>query len=160
MNGRKSPSRRSTERSAAEGRTEQGTVESVQSDLAVRTPAGPIDLDTLLAAPSGLYEVLSNKKRRLVLEYLLENDGTAPLEDLATAVTAGLHETLPGAVLPGHRNEIRSRLVHIHLPKLDEFGLVVWDEDADEVRLNRDNGLVQIVERDPDPRAGTETGGE
>jgi hypothetical protein len=84
--------------------------------------------------------VLAHERRRQLLTLLLDR---ADQEEVA----------IPDSVIQddADRDAVRLAFHHMHLPKLDECGLVEWDRDAGVVTKgpNFDNvrPLVEVVER-------------
>jgi predicted transcriptional regulator len=81
---------------------------------------------------SEIHDVLRNERRRLVLERLWA-DGSETVRELSEqigAVEAG--ETPPPRNV---RQSVYVSLHQTHLPKLDDLGIVVYDDDAKEVSL-------------------------
>lgn len=83
----------------------------------------------------GIYDVLSNSRRRWTIRYVAESLGegrrTISLRDLADALAEAEHGTDP------HRRERKTAYVNlhqIHLPKLHDVGIVRYDEDRKDVR--------------------------
>jgi len=68
---------------------------------------------------------LANEHRRRVLVALLDWDGGSdPRVDVIQTVESGGERT----------DELRTRLYHRHLPRLDELGFIEWDRDSLAVR--------------------------
>jgi predicted transcriptional regulator len=79
-------------------------------------------------------DLLSSAYRRRVI-YTLRKDGTASVGELAEAlVSAGVADVRERAV---------ASLVHAHLPKLAEVGVVEYDDPNDNVSLT---GNVELLE--------------
>lgn len=72
--------------------------------------AGPASVDEI-------YEALASVERRHVLERLRESDSV----DVAS-LTDGDDDT-----------HVRIQYHHVHLPKLDDHGIVEWDRERNEV---------------------------
>lgn len=78
-----------------------------------------------------LFDVLSDRRRRRIIGTVLRRDIQAPVDDVVEKVVD--HE------LNGHddREELRSQVVvslqHVHLPKLDEVGLIDYDPNHETV---------------------------
>lgn len=70
--------------------------------------------------PDRLYRLLADGERRTLLAVLLERDEPLPLTDLRTRLADD-----------GDERKVGIRLVHAHLPKLDEAGLVEYDREAE-----------------------------
>lgn len=81
------------------------------------------------AAPDVLLDVLSDRYARYVLSHL-SDESTATLDVLADTAT-GLAATETGSIkTPEDREEIRVRLYHLVLPKLDAAGYLEFDSET------------------------------
>lgn len=87
-------------------------------------PTNGMDVDRV-------FTVLSDERRRLILEYLLEGPSPATVSELVDhLVTAELngHE---------HPDDLRDRIAvslhHVHLPKLADSNLVDFDPEREEI---------------------------
>lgn len=81
------------------------------------------------------FEVLAHRHRRAVLGRLADSNGTATFDRLAEALPADANE----APSP---DGARLQLHHVHLPKLQEAGLIEYDGTDGSVRYVG-NGLVE-----------------
>lgn len=82
-----------------------------------------LPLDALVA-------LLGNTRRRFVLRYLQLRDAPVPIEELTEAVARWECDDLDE--ITSHLIEcIRASLHHVHLPKLDDAGLVRYDPAAE-----------------------------
>lgn len=72
------------------------------------------------AETDALFGVLANANRRFVLEHLAERERDPTLEQLAAALAAWNDTLSP--------EDARIALHHVHLPKLEEVGIVTYDE--------------------------------
>lgn len=100
-------------------------MESTQSDL----------------SETRIHEVLSNDRRRMVIQLLREN-GSLTVRELSERIAA--EET---GETPPPRNIRQSAYVSLqqtHLPKLDRLDIVNYDEGTKAVRLNTDAGDVAV----------------
>jgi DNA-binding transcriptional ArsR family regulator len=98
-----------------------------------RTHATARDLPRRLAEDR-FYWALASPHRRRLLHYLCENeDGT--VDELAS-VLSGWEATTSGTMqTQTDRLEIRLQLLHNHLPRLADWGLIDYDVDAGTVKL-------------------------
>lgn len=93
---------------------------ALESPPKMRTDGGKSLLDRVFGA-------LSHQRRRYTLYYLREND-EAEVDELASQVAAWERD-VPVVDVPAEASEeVRSELVHSHLPKLEEYGLVEYDQ--------------------------------
>lgn len=77
--------------------------------------------------------VLADRRRRQLLRYLAESDSTATLDHLVTA----LDEPTGGATAPdATREQLGAELQHVHLPMLQDAGLVEYDARTDTIRYH------------------------
>ncbi|USZ68675.1 hypothetical protein NGM10_02785 [Halorussus salilacus] len=91
--------------------------------------------DENVAEVSAAFDLLSNARRRGVL-YAVGRDGRAAVDDLAERIAAwqrdgGSVEETGGP----SADEVRTSLVHVHLPKLADAGVVAYDRSTGIVRL-------------------------
>ncbi|MFC7215422.1 hypothetical protein ACFQO4_15200 [Saliphagus sp. GCM10025334] len=92
-----------------------------------------------------LFEALADARRRYVLSLLLARPAVS-LEELCGEVVGWERAGTDGGVV--RDSVITVSLVHTHLPKLDEVGLVDYDaEDGRVVRADVDLETQRIVER-------------
>lgn len=97
-----------------------------QTDETREDPSRPFDHQ--------FYRAMASRDRRRLLYALLDGEERA-VEEVAT-VLAGWDATESGTVAhPDDRNLVLLRLVHIHLPLLDDAGLVAYDDERGTVRL-------------------------
>lgn len=83
---------------------------------------GPTDAATLITA----YEVLADKTRCAVITYLATVNSSVSLDALVDDVAVSL---VSAGVDPQVRERIEIRLHHIHLPKMDNAGVIDYDPD-------------------------------
>ena len=79
-----------------------------------------------------LFDLLGAMRRRFVLYYL--NDVEAEVVPLAELVTHVRDSGVRAAQVPTDRETIRLALHHVHLPKLEEAGLIEYDPRKEIVR--------------------------
>ena len=95
-----------------------------------------------------IFEVLSNRRRRHALYYLYDQpDGVATIEELTAAVVAGVEESSTGREDVTERlDRIRTELHHVHLPKLEDVGVVERDQRSETVRYWTQPSLEEWLE--------------
>jgi len=81
------------------------------------------------------FEMLSNRRRRYIIHYLQDEESTATLSDLSEQVAAWENDTDIGAISASERKTVYTSLQQFHLPKMDETGVVEFDDRAGEVEL-------------------------
>lgn len=98
-----------------------------------------------------IHEVLSNERRRMVLSILHEEDGETTARDLSERIAE-----LETGQNPPPRNIRQSAYVSLHqthLPKLDELGIIAYDESSKRVALT-DRARQVSVYMETVPRYG------
>lgn len=83
-----------------------------------------------------LFDVLSIERRRIVLEYLLRQDGPVAVEELVDHIVAK-SQSLDDTQSDDLRSQVSLSLHHVHLPKMADAGMAEYD---------RDRGLVESVD--------------
>lgn len=80
-----------------------------------------------------LFEVLAHEHRRVALRYLVDQDEAIPLDDLQEAVVDALD--WPEEQPPDARKErIATNFHHVHLGKLRDADMIVYDPELETVR--------------------------
>lgn len=97
---------------------------------------GPVNIESDALSTDEVYELLSVPRRRYVLAYLWWVDGAVSKTTLAFHVATG-----EGGAADEYEC-VRETLVHNHLPKLDDFGVVDYDRANDAVALADDVNVV------------------
>jgi hypothetical protein len=82
-----------------------------------------------------LFSLLSNPRRRFVLQYLNRVKEPVSLQDLTTEVAAWENETDPEELTDKQEKRIYVSLYQTHIPKLEEAGIVRHDEETGEILL-------------------------
>ncbi|WP_254808428.1 DUF7344 domain-containing protein [Natronosalvus amylolyticus] len=101
-----------------------------------------------------IFQTLSNRRRRLTLQYLSQNRGTVVrLRDLSEWVAATENEISPSEVTYKQRKRVYTSLYQSHLPVLKRDGIVAYDKSRGTVSLTDTHSLFETyLERD-DPAA-------
>jgi len=82
-----------------------------------------------------VFEVLYNRRRRDIITYLRENDGTATTSDLAEYIAAKENETTVAGLSSSERKCVYVGLYQNHLPMMDDAGVVDYEKDRGTVEL-------------------------
>lgn len=82
-----------------------------------------------------IFEILSNSRRRYLIHTLHQHNGAVELSDLATYTAAWEHGVDIDQIESDQRRRVYISLYQTHLPKLVEYGVVDYDEDANTVSL-------------------------
>ena len=91
---------------------------------------------------SQIHNVLRNERRRRTIEQLREYDGTMTVDELAEHIA-----TLESDESPAPRKVRKSVYVSLHqthLPKLDDLGIVEYDQQSKELRLTERAQEVEV----------------
>ncbi|WP_254547446.1 DUF7344 domain-containing protein [Halomarina pelagica] len=84
------------------------------------------------------FNILSNSRRRYILYYLYMQDEPATIEELASQIAAWENDIPVDELDDTARRRVYVSLYQTHLPKLDDFGIAVYD---------RDEGTVELTEK-------------
>lgn len=99
-----------------------------------------------------MFEILKNSRRRLVLDYLQGREGRVKLSDLADRVTAAENETTVDSITSTERKRVYVGLYQFHLPKMDDMGIIEFDQDRGTVELaEKGRELLRAHERNNRP---------
>lgn len=82
-----------------------------------------------------IFDVLANRRRRAVIEYLRENDGEATVRNLAEWIAAAENGTSVQQLSSSERKCVYVGLYQNHLPLMDDAGVVDYDDDRKTVEL-------------------------
>lgn len=97
-------------------------------------PTDPRDGERALSRDD-VFDVLYNERRRAVLDYLRDNDGSATVSDLAEFIAASENETTVQRLSSSQRKCVYVGLYQNHLPMMDDVGVVDYDKDRGTVHL-------------------------
>ena len=81
-----------------------------------------------------LYDILSNERRRLCVRTIQENRDSIDVQELADTLASELAD---GSMSSNLRQSIYISLVQTHLPKLDKYEVVDYDDDEKTVRAGQ-----------------------
>ncbi|WIV67692.1 DUF7344 domain-containing protein [Natrialbaceae archaeon AArc-T1-2] len=99
--------------------------------------AGALSLDRV-------FDLLSDRRRRLVLYHLHDcADDTATVDEI-TAYVASQEESKTSP--QEHRQEIVMSLEHVHLPRLEDAAVLEYDRRSETVRYRQQPSLEEWLE--------------
>lgn len=102
----------------------------VRELLEERSPEGELSLDEI-------FELLKNRRRRDVIAYLRDgSDGRATLSDLAEYIAAKENEIEIRELSSDQRKRVYIGLYQCHLPKMDEMGVIDFENNRGTIELN------------------------
>jgi hypothetical protein len=81
------------------------------------------------------FDLLSNHRRRYTLHYLQQNGGEASLGDLSERVAAWENEIPMEELSYDERKRVYTSLQQVHLPRMDDAGVVVFDDREGRVEV-------------------------
>ena len=114
---------------------------AVPDPISIRDPTdvGSIDRDEV-------FDVLSNQRRLYVLHYLKRENGdsTVSFGELVDHVAAWENDTTVDQLDAAERKSVYTALRQSHLPKLEDVGIVDYDDDLDEIELTETGEAVQL----------------
>lgn len=90
--------------------------------------------------------ILASADRQLVLHELLERGETVCIEEISRQVAARRHKISPEKVSDAEVERAHVRLVHGHLPKLQERDIIDVDWDKKELSLIDGEDMDQLFE--------------
>lgn len=93
------------------------------------------DSDEVRLSDDDVFEVLYNRRRRGVIRYLRDGDGTATVSDLAEHIAAKENDITVQQLSSYERKRVYVGLYQNHLPMMDEIGVLDYDENRGTVRL-------------------------
>lgn len=83
-----------------------------------------------------VFEILKNKRRRLVLRYVKqEENDSVDLGELAEHVAALENDKTVSALTSGERKRVYVGLYQCHLPKMDDADIVAFDRNRGTIEL-------------------------
>ena len=108
--------------------------------------------DTEPLTPDGVFELLSNHRRRMVLYYLRTNGGSVDVQELATEIAAMENEVSTDELTSQQRKRVYVSLYQTHLPKMAEMNTIEYDKDSGTVRLaERADDIDEYLTTDDQP---------
>ena len=87
-----------------------------------------------------IFEILKNSRRREVIHFLRERGEQVSLGELAEHVAAIENETTTDALTSSERKRVYVGLYQCHLPKMDDIGVVDFNQDRGHITLTEKAG--------------------
>lgn len=107
----------------------------VREGAPITTPLTMTASNTTSLASDQVFEILSSQRRRMVLYYLRDHDGTATMNELAEQIAAWENDVDIEALTSQQRKRVYVSLYQTHLSKLADADLIDYDVDEGDVRL-------------------------
>jgi len=117
-----------TESPSPDGGDTEGAAGSPSKDPPAEENGEELPLDQI-------FEVLKNRRRREVLHYLYDNDGSTTIGDLSEHIAAIENDVSVREVSSTQRKRVYVGLYQSHLPKMDGMGVIAFDQDRGTVEL-------------------------
>jgi hypothetical protein len=94
-----------------------------------------LEADSLEKLPSldDIFELLKNHRRRCVLEYLSDGDGTGSLSDIAEQIAGWENEKEPRLITSSERKRVYVGFYQSHLPKMNDMGAISFNKPRGQV---------------------------
>jgi DNA-binding transcriptional ArsR family regulator len=98
-----------------------------------------------------IFGILKNGRRRRVIQYLRDAEGEVTLSDLAEHIAAIENDTTPAQLTSSERKRVYVGLYQCHLPKMDDAGVVEYNQARGLVRrTNQAKYYEQYLDRTSD----------
>jgi hypothetical protein len=93
-----------------------------------------------------IFEILSNTRRRYVLQYIKQRPDTDTfgLREIVSQVAAWENDKPVETVETNERKTVYTSLMQTHLPRLDEFGVISYDRQRSEITATDSLERVQV----------------
>lgn len=91
--------------------------------------------DSVELGSDQIFEILSSRRRRMVLYYLRQHGGSATMDDLAKQIAAWENDTPIDELTSQQRKRVYVSLYQTHLPKLADTSLIEYDADEGDIQL-------------------------
>lgn len=82
-----------------------------------------------------IFDLLKNKRRRMVIQYLRKHEGYAELTDLAEHIAAEENDTTVQQISSDQRKRVYIGLYQCHLPKMDSLGVISYEKNRGTIEL-------------------------
>jgi len=114
------------------GGSQHDDTDAAQSD---ETAADETDDATAELSLDHIFEILKNERRRTVLHYLADQEGTVSLGELAEHVAAVENDTTVARVTSKERKCVYVGLYQCHLPKMDDMDIVSFNQNRGRIEI-------------------------
>lgn len=84
-----------------------------------------------------IFDILGNRKRRYVISYLLDNGERATVKELTEHIAESEFGLPSEKVTSNQHKSLYTALCQCHLPRLDEFDVIRYDEDEKTVTCDK-----------------------
>ncbi|WP_394337282.1 DUF7344 domain-containing protein [Halegenticoccus soli] len=91
-----------------------------------------------------VFELLKNRRRRDILRFLFNADRTVTLSELAEQIAAWENEIEVHELSSDQRKRVYVALYQTHLPKMDDAGIIDYDQDRGNITLSENADLLSM----------------
>lgn len=109
---------------SSEEKDEQGVTDDAQADESADSPS-----EEPAFSKDEIFHLLQNERRRMVLRYLRGTEGAVRMRDVAEQVAAWEHDTTVEELTSTQRQRVYIPLYQSHLSKLDDAGLIEYQQN-------------------------------
>lgn len=128
------------ELSVSDATTQRSSKASTSTQRDELTDEGP---KSGKVAPDSLFDILQNERRRAVIRYLKQRDSkSVTIDDLATHIAARENNVDVSQVSSTQRKRVYIGLYQSHLPKMDDFDVIDYDQNRGTIRREDLSPLV------------------
>mgnify|MGYP006292168119 CR=1 FL=1 len=113
------------------------TTTTMTSDDQTNTTADDEATDTDEISKDELFHILQNERRRQVLRYVVNREGPFEMRSIAEQVAAWEHDTTVQRLTSDQRQRVYIALYQSHLSKLDDAGLIEYQQSR---------GIVEVTD--------------
>lgn len=90
-----------------------------------------------------IFDILSNQRRRYILLYLSRQDTGATVQELSEQIAMWENDVTAEELSDKQRKRVYVSLYQTHIPKLDESGIIDYDEETGDITLTTQARSVQ-----------------
>lgn len=90
------------------------------------------------------FEILKNRRRRDILHYLKQNGSEANVGNMAKQIAAWENNKEVDAVTSKQRKRLYTALYQSHLPKMDDVGILEYDQRSGTVELTQEGAELDV----------------
>ena len=105
-----------------------------------------------------IFDLLKNSRRRKIVQYLREHDGSAKLDELAEHIAADENDITVQQLSSDQRKRVYIGLYQCHLPKMDTLGVVEYEKNRGTIELQ--DSVSSLVPYMESMENGTESEGD
>lgn len=102
-------------------------------------------LSTEVQSPDRIFALLTNQRRRYVVNVLSEQEPPITLYDLVISVSSLETETEPDNITAETIDEVATALNHVHLPKLDDANVISYNPETNTVTSVQTEELARLM---------------